>query len=76
MNLIQVERGRIVLLLLIVGVYFHSANAFYLPGLAPKAFCSKEKSSDTCKVPIYACNHMIHFLDFKIILICYIIRLN
>ena len=25
-------------------------NAFYLPGLAPKAFCKENKASETCKV--------------------------
>ena len=32
----------------LIGIEF--ACGFYLPGLAPKAFCKKTKESPTCKV--------------------------
>ena len=35
--------------LIIVSLILQQINAFYLPGLAPKAFCNKNKATDTCK---------------------------
>jgi hypothetical protein len=31
-------------------IIIQQSAAFYLPGLAPKAFCKKSKESETCKV--------------------------
>jgi len=40
---------RLILLALAAAIIQHS-TAFYLPGLAPKAFCNKNKATETCKV--------------------------
>lgn len=39
-------------LLTVLLVTVQLANAFYLPGLAPKSFCSAKKASESCKVDI------------------------
>lgn len=35
--------------LVVFAIVIQHINAFYLPGLAPKAFCKKNKATETCK---------------------------
>ena len=37
-------------LLALTAVIVQQTTAFYLPGLAPKAFCKSNKATETCKV--------------------------
>lgn len=35
--------------LALIAIMIQQTAAFYLPGLAPKAFCKRNKATETCK---------------------------